>query len=953
MRYDFLQPLSVVLKSFAGHGLAQYWACEFPAKWSQPLREHVFRPMTAESEGKEEKRSIPLWAVNGSIAALMPQVLTHDARGRRGETWLAWAANAQDKAPDRALLVEFVKGGLMAAAQRRNDQAKRRGRPQVIDTTVLASVLDGFHGQDLQFMRKTLTLGPGTSPESADYTLVPHALATHLCLTDWHVVHGDPAPANPAEQERGTDDGGGTEDDRRTVEDGDEGVTVRAVHTTRWRRTAARDGAELVSWPPYVYESKNGVRYPWSYTLRLSVQTRSLEEESRPRLHVRVGMRRWARYNVFDLKRTIGLHLLSPSPWTDASSPFGLASMSWNPGPAGKKQGFMGWADGLVPTLQRLGSLDHLPDPAELARDPLGFLEPGTDANGLPRDPVAAVPYRPGMGKNTGHAVGDGVSAKDKWRIFSQLVPALEGFATADEPHVRVPVPVRARLSAEELLRMDRGALAVAAGERIEVVLCCQTATMRDEALEALALALDLPLNVGEQAGQVQTWRQTYTLPELEVLVRVEPVGEVADDLDLDDKIKRRNDRLKAAGISRQMQVRTLLGQPGSSVTSRFVLVEMHGPDAFASADHDPKMTVRAGAAGCGAVTQNLLPPAAAAVKTGSCEPFEDDGEGIQEEPESAKSQRERTRRAIGDLLIRQSGLIRRPDREGTTEHPLTDVACLGLWVVRRTGDYKAVMPLAVASVPDRPHVMVRLPHSGWVTYHQASVKLAGWSSSRTFEKQHIQDFFADCVAESCDGGDLALFTLAQNIRSTCPALTNPNLVADRLAFHPDRPLDAGRYKGLRHIRLRTNTGDESAQHFSYGKGGPQSRVGVGAGLWASEGNERLFFSTADKPKTAGPGSPGGSRLEWHEGKNRDKEIVLKIDTLKDVWNPQLLELLVAVKQKDDPAAAWAALAHQRRTAAAHFADPTTLPVELHLAFKLSSTLLPSHQLESIDQPES
>ncbi|MFJ4836175.1 RNaseH domain-containing protein [Streptomyces sp. NPDC088747] len=946
MRYDFLQPLSLVLQSFADHDLAQYWACEFPAQWAEPLREQVFRPTTAKDESEEEQRGIPLWAVNSAIAALMPQVLTHDARARRGEMWLAWSANAHEKAPDRALLVEFVKGGLMAAATHRNEMAQRNGRPAAINTEVLAGILETFSGQDLKFTRKTLGLKPGASPESADYSLVPHALATHLCLTDWHVVHGDPADESREDSTTSTgEDGGG----QWCEENAQDGVTVGAVHTTRWRRTASRDGAELVSWPPYVYESKGKVRYPWSYTLRLSVQTRSLEDATQPRLHVRVGMRRWARYNVFDPKRSIGVHLFSPSPWADASSPFGLASMAWKRGPAGKKQGFMGWADDLVPTLKRLGSFDFLPDPAELAHDPLGFLEPGTDNDGLPREPIAGVPYRPGLGKNTGHAIGDGVSAKDKWRIFSQLVPALKDFATADEPHVRVPVPARSRPTAEELLRIDRSALAAAAGNRIEIVLWCDTATMRDEALGALALALDLPLDAADQPGQVQEWQQTYTLPELDVLLRVSPVGAIADDLAVNEQIKRRNDRLKDAGVSRQVQVRSSLGQPEPGVTSRFVLVEMRGADGFTSADHDPKMAVRAGAAGCFAITQNLLPPSAAAPDDGPG----DGSDGAQAETGSAKSQRERTRRAVGDLLIRQNGLIRHPARQGTTEHPLTDVACLGLWMVRRTGDFRTVMPLAVASMPDRPNVMVRLPHSGWLTYHEASVQLAGWTRPRTFEKQDIQNFFADCVAESCDGGDLALFTLAQNIRSACPALTNPNMVADRLAFHPDRPLDADRYKGLRHIRLRTNVRDESAQHFAYGMAGPQERVGVGGGLWASRNNDRLFFATADKPKTAGPGSPGGSRLEWHEGRNRDREIVQKIDACKDVWNPQLLELLVAVKQSDDSAAAWAALAHQRRTAAAHFADPVTLPIELHLAYKLGSVVLPSHQLEKIEQPES
>ncbi|MFI1962394.1 hypothetical protein ACH46L_31610 [Streptomyces althioticus] len=70
-----------------------------------------------------------------------------------------------------------------------------------------------------------------------------------------------------------------------------------------------------------------------------------------------------------------------------------------------------------MPTLKRLGSFGLVPDPAELAHDPMRFMDPGDD-DGVPRDPVAGVPYRPGLGKNTGQAIVDGVSAKGKWRIL-------------------------------------------------------------------------------------------------------------------------------------------------------------------------------------------------------------------------------------------------------------------------------------------------------------------------------------------------------------------------------------------------------------------------------------------------------------------------------------------------------------------------------------------------------
>ncbi|WP_371572402.1 hypothetical protein [Streptomyces sp. NBC_01314] len=225
------------------------------------------------------------------------------------------------------------------------------------------------------------------------------------------------------------------------------------------------------------------------------------------------------------------------------------------------------------------------------------------------------------------------------------------------------------------------------------------------------------------------------------------------------------------------------------------------------------------------------VPPAAAAPDSGG---DEEDGT----EAESAKSQRERTRRAVGDLLIRQTGLIQPPAWQGTTEHQLADIACLGLRVVRRTGDFRTVMPLAVASVPDRLNVMVRLPLSGWVTYHQAVVMLAGCNRLRTFDKPEIQESSPTAWPSPATVAISPLFVLAQNIRSDCPALTNPHLVTDRLAFHPDRPLDADQYKGLRHIRLRTNVRDESAQHFAYGNAGPQDLGARAVPGWRRIGQE-------------------------------------------------------------------------------------------------------------------
>ena len=177
MRYDLLQPLVLRLQPFENHPLAQYWTCSFPARWAAQLRQDVFRPGFGDGLDDEKIQGIPLWAVNNAIAALMPQVLTHDARARRDAVWLAWSDAAGGKPPQRELLVEFVKGGLVAAVQYRNAKAARRRGHKPIDIAALARVVEGFQGEELQFHRHTLRLGSGAAPMGADFTLVPHALA--------------------------------------------------------------------------------------------------------------------------------------------------------------------------------------------------------------------------------------------------------------------------------------------------------------------------------------------------------------------------------------------------------------------------------------------------------------------------------------------------------------------------------------------------------------------------------------------------------------------------------------------------------------------------------------------------------------------------------------------------------------------------------------------------------
>ncbi|MEV6712565.1 RNaseH domain-containing protein [Lentzea sp. NPDC051208] len=903
------------MNTLNGHPLAAHRLYEFPPEWASPLREKVFPSLDP-----EQPRSIPLWATNEAIAMLLPQVLTHDARGRAGTPWLAWAINDGTPEPDPQLLVELVRGGLIAAALDRNAKMARWHRPPAVDLTALQEVLVTFKPEHLRHTVRTTKIEAGQELEPVDYTLIAQMFATHLVASGWQVEHSEYS----------------REDGALLLDKHDEPIHI-GHGRSHWRRTAARDvGAELIS---NVHVAKKGKReYPWSYTLRLSVQNIPLDGSVV--LHAAVGMRRWTASNAYDASRAIGVHLFTPSPWADEACPIGVASIKWQPGPKGKKQGAMRWNDDLAPVLERLTSTEFLPDPVQLARDPLTYMN--LEDGGWP---LAAVPFRYGLGKNCRHAVGDGVSVRDRKRIFDALRPALADFATPSEPFVRHHVARPPRRTSAEIQSIRSEDLAAAAGERVELTLWWDTDVMRREAIAAVTKALGVtwPLDQDDTA----TTSVVFELSGLQIAIRQIPVGDIAAPLQLDGSVSAYRDRIaQAASIRREFVRDAMTAARDRSLpdAARFALIEMANADAFGR-DQDPKQQVKLAAGQVDVLTQNLTPP-------------QKEVEEGKRGGETASSRKQRTAKAVGDLLTRQTGLLHRPRVLGTPTTPLNDVTPLGLWVVRRNGDARAVLPMAVAWLPDVPYATMRLPgpDNTWLPYHKAMLRLSTWNTERRFKDKDVHGFFAEVLEEAADGSDIALFTHTQNIRSNCPGMANGHLLADTLAFDPEHPFDIDRLKGVRHLRLRTNLRHETTQQYAFNsKDELRELAGIAAGLWQHPRHDRLFFSLADKPGTATTtGSPGGSRLEPHWGRTGKKDendnpiLGWKFDTFKDVWNPQMLEVLFALKQEGDDSVAWAAFAHQQRYTAAHFADPLLLPGVLHLAQKAGEYLLPSYERESL-----
>jgi len=901
--YDKLQPTALNVGDISGHPLGRYRSYEFPAAWARALRQEVFTQDDDEAGG--EPRGLPLWAVTNAIAALMPQVLTNDARGLADTTWLAWNTVANGPAPDDNLLVECVRGGLVAAATARNAKAARRGQRPPVDLDALAAVVSDFRARDLRYDNRDLRVTPGTPLAREDFAILPQLLAIALVSSSWQVDY----TAWDREQE--------------------EAVPGCAFG---WRRTASRyNGAELVSWPPHVYVSKNGTRYPWSYTLRLSAQTLPFDPSAR--IHVHAGIRRWARSPVFDAERAIGIHLLSPSPWADHTSPFGIASIKWNKSRSGT-DGYLCWNDDLAPTLARLTTQDRLPAPRDLARDPLAYLEQPVSDRNPDAVPVAGVAFRYGLGESCKHAVGDGVSARDRWRLFTQLQPALGEIARPVRPYNQLKPATRKRPDEEALTRIDPAHLAAATASRLDLTLLFDSAAIRADLMDATSLALGLTWTGGElaPADLTEAIEHTERIGPLTVTVRVEPVGALCSELTADPTITSRKDRVAAAAATRRAETFRWFDSRSKPGVARLACIEMADAASFSS-DTDPKKAVKAGAWDAQVLTQNITPP----------KPL---GRGPGHESED--SRRNRVRSSVRDLLIRQTGLITPPETLGLPEAPLHDITTVGLWVVRRNGDDRAILPLAVARIPGEPFVRVRLPHvDEWTPMRQALLALGDTAAERVFVPDQVQEFFSKVIEEVSDGSDTAVFTLAQNIRSLCKGLTNDNLQQDILAFNPQSPIPAGHLKGIRHLRLRTNLRSETSQVFAHGDVIGETTVGHAAWLWEDADHPRLFYSTPGKPNSAGKGSPHGSRLEAHLTRHG-----MRVDTLADVWNPRLLEITAALLRPGDNAASWAAIPHQHRYICAHYADPLALPAELHFANKIGEYLLPRGELERFEDAD-
>jgi hypothetical protein len=882
VRYDLIQELAFPLDPNRLTGLLQpYQTCTFPAGWKAAIADFL------NPGANSGPRTIPLRDLTTAFSTFQPEVIVNDARGDN-QLWLGAAAR-----PDDTALTALIHSGIVTTA---HEWARRYPRKQVqLDQLPdLLSVINP--ATDLSWTTADPVPRPGETAGDPVFRLLPDLLAAQLVNDDFSVDHG--------------------------------GVT-----TSRFQRIATDRGAELVSWPPR-YHPRRKRRWPWSYVIGLTVQT--YPGNPVPHLFVRVGLRRYASGKIFlkNYNRALSVAVKAPAPWYDGATPpiFARASMKWRPGAHGKKEGFWDWRDDIVAVLQRFHSGVVLPAPADLASNALRH---------IPELPTYQAGYETAVFYRTGfkdkHPVGDGVSAKDRWRIFEALRGAVEDYLRPVEPTARVlSVSTPARPPAKKNgLRIDTRRVAAALGREITFEVWWQTTVIRNETLTRLTDVLQMPALTPAADGK--SW--TTENDDLHLTVHARSLAErgLADKLAIDSTISKKTDRIRAAATTRIGHIRDWL-EPHRETRPTLVMVELDGGDAFTDED-DPKFATRIGAGRTGRNTQFLLPYS---------------------NTETVSNRQIRIEQSLRELFVRHAGLPAQPMRLGLDDEPLPAATrVVGLWLVRKNTPQNAAYPIAVCCDPTQPVTKVRLPGDRtWLPMHQALLRLTKLQGDDALMNgKQVTSFIDDLLEQLNDlAGPTLLLSHSQNLRGVWTNTSNGRLRLDDLSTSIQEHIPASKYRNIRFVRVRTNLGNETSQHFALaevkdkndnGELETISQIGLSAGLWMpTSAHKRLFFSTPDKPVTASKTSPRGSRVETRIKKSKDKPDVEILDIGADVWNPQLLECFVAALQVGDKSEPWAAAAHQLRYVAAHYDDPTLLPLPLHLARKAGEYLLPAYQLD-------
>lgn len=871
-QFNAIQPLAFTLKADAPDLIMPYYSLSLPHDYKQKLK----RAYASKLGRKPDKVNLPVADLNRLVRLLLPDVYSIDSgagstKYNRDYVWLR-AAQEFD--------LEFVKSIL-------DEWSTVHGMGRV---TV---------PEDLKWKKDTAKLGQWTTTnngtakavDGAVYDLLPALLARRL--EGQEILMGGSVP----------------------------------IRFYRVPQDPFRNGIEMLSWAPLVmpYGKREQVAY---YSFRLVITVALVPFDSQPRVHVRVGLRRWVsgkfkrpgrqrmslyiRAEMPGLKGQIGENAFQVA--------FARNKREKDPKDAEKwiNQLYWDYKENIPELLKQLGIEDSvIPSPDAVAETPVNFVI-------RDQPPNMAIAYSSRMGT---HRVNPGVTPNDRMQLLNQLGTYWNGLLET-APRFR-----RSRgLASNDLYFMspnkdeapvyDGRWQRIAQqfdGQTIRIEIHYRTKLSRDRMLTALANLLGIEAQEGEYESQNIT---------LQVVTCA--VGQLSSELAVTktkrDAIEQRRDEV--------------VKQLGAVEIPTVALVEILDKPNNGKVDvpvypsgQDPKQALRAGFADSGRLTQFFL-----------FQPEQDFGIGKdkeeQEKIERKKQKVEDSRLAryqntVLDAL-RQLGV-----HDGGTKGykawnitPWGGMSAAGFYVAYQTGktsttNVKRCLP--VLTYIDGVSGQVMAWVSGMETmqpYYKVLLQL-GRGEITAFEKpDQVAQLVRTVIEEYLSNREvlLAVHTSEGHMRNKVwPWLQDSKIQRDEIQFAGHSPwrIEDSDMPGLRVVRVRDlkEQGEVSEWYAPDGNGG----AGLTDGLWKV--GERVFGSIATR---------ASSQQYPYKGKSKAFPDFAHKNTPMPVFH----ELTVAYAQPDDQVPDLAAIVHSLREASVQSRDETSHTLPLHFAQRVKEYLL-------------
>lgn len=946
-RYDDISRAAYTMKADATPWQATFDALSFPEQWDPCVLQLC---NLGRDPDKTPYYTAPTSRLDATLQALAPQLVVRSRlRGpgadQAADAWLY--ARADEPPPLPGDVLDRLIGAW--AADLRPEPEHQQARIQTLEQ--LRADKPQWRRETVDLFSAQPTSGGTAAPAARQFQLAPDALARKIL------------------ELKPYDFGAGV-------------LRFRAVP-----RGPRAKGAELVSQPlPHEVKKKT-----WWFSIYINITLHTAPFDPAPRLHVHLGVRRWATHPnatsgmvYLPYKRSTSVYLTTGIPWlkgAPTSDRFAVLQLKRD-----RATGAYQWGGNSAGRILDKLSRDHdFPDPAQLLANPLEWLGDGDGVR-------AGIVHATSMGK---HGVGAGLMSHQRSKIIEWIEQALpdgmrrlpnltlttRGTSAPANPRP-APTAAEAKQTAEEraaqarrtalaaTTRFDRGTgtESAAATPHIEVRLLWQTPELRDAAITALTevLSLDVaggppvPASAFDSAIPGLPVLRTWHTPELTVTLRcLRLTAGLGESFGIAPKATGKNQKLKTAIAERRAATAAFLAADGADQAHpQLALVEIDRAQDFGLRLNDPKFALRLGAADAGILTQFALVPKTA--------------KGYN----SMKNLSHRVRSAWQDGL-RQLGVRVMPEHTLGNGLP-ANLRYAAVWMVKRRADgptrlAKHVPVTVMASpVPGEPGLAAFTgwdPDSRtWIPYPDLLLRLVKdaeiplveeettgedgqtfitykmWRQNLDEQRQSTERYLQKMI-RSLRGQPTVLLAHGQNARMHWTWLQDGKLEPDliKLGHAPAAFLDPD----LRLVRIRSGDGRETPRWWGNAAAGGVN--GLPSGLWcpplADDGERaaRVFYSTTPKASTFRDSAVEADKLATRplrQGKNKGEPT---IDTHIPAWNPDLIEIAVAGchEEDGDVPEAYALAMHQLRQAP-DYLDALALPLPMHLASLAQEYVLPT-----------